>query len=169
MDEQRPVAPVGAPSDGAGIPPEPPPAPAARPRSWRGPIGIAAALVLAFVWGGLAYRELGPRTKALGSVAPLTAIAGSQSPPGWIGDFANAFCDGNADALAVHIGPPLTGNVAGIAAALQDREWTCQRMTFLGGGANPKGAFYVYVMRDGTENEQWWVFTVLGDKVIAIE
>jgi len=168
MDEQRPVHPVGAPSVGAGIPTEPPPAPAARPRSWRGTIGLAAALVLAFVWGGLAYRELGPTTKAFAGVVP-TAVAGQQAPPGWIGDFANAFCDGDADRLATRIGPPLTGNVAAITQALQDRDWKCSRMTFLGAGSNPKGTFYVYVMRDDEQTEQWWVFTVLEDRVIAIE
>lgn len=169
MDEQRPAPPVEAPSDGAGIPTEPPPANAAPPRRWRGTIGIAAAIVLAFVWGGLAYRELGPRTaaKSFAGVAPV--VAGAQAPPGWVGDFAGAFCDGNADSLATHIGPPLTGNVAAITQALTDREWKCSHMTFLGGGSNPKGTFYVYLMRDDTQSEQWWVFTVVGEKVVAIE
>jgi hypothetical protein len=167
MDENRPLTPAGAPSDGAGIPTEAPPANAARPRNWRGTAGIAAALVLAFVWGGLAYRELGPRTRSFAGVLP--AVAGQQSPPGWVDDFATAFCDGNADSLAARIGPPLTGNVAAISQALQDRQWKCAHMTFLGGGANPKGQFFVYVMRDDSRNEQWWVFTVVDGKVVAIE
>ena len=168
MDEQRPASPVEVPSDGAGIPTEPQP-PAALPRrSYRGAIGVAVALILAFVWGGLAYRELGPRSRALAAVGP-TAVRGSEAPPRWIADFAKAFCDGDADLLATHIGPPLTGNVDAIAAALHDREWSCSAMHFLGGGSNPKGTFYVYVMRDKTQNEQWWVFTAVGEQVVAIE
>lgn len=171
MDERRPPDPLGAPSDGAGIPTEPPKRPATLLRHFRGPIGIAAALVLAFVWGGLAYRELGPgttgTTKAFAAVVP--AVAGSQAPPGWIGDFANAFCDGDARSLATRIGPPLTGNVAGITQALADRDWSCTAMRYLGGGTNPKGTFYVYLMRDKSDDEQWWVFTVVDEKVVAIE
>lgn len=172
MDEQRPPDAVGAPSDGAGIPPEPPKKPATPLRHFRGPIGIAAALVLAFVWGGLAYRELGPgatSTKAFAGVVPAAAVAGSQAPPGWIGDFASAFCDGDARSLATHIGPPLSGNVAGIEQALADRDWSCTAMRYLGAGTNPNGTFYVYLMRGESEGEQWWVFTVVDEKVVAIE
>jgi hypothetical protein len=130
---------------------------------------LAVALVLAFVWGGLAYRELGPRTaRSLAAAAPA-AVRGAEAPPGWIGDFATAFCDGDASSIAPHIGPPLTNNVDAIAQALTDRDWSCSAMRYIGGGANPKGTFYVYVMRDGANNEQWWVFTVIGDQVIAIE
>ncbi len=172
MDEQRPAVPPGeAPSDGAGIPTETPRPAAATRRSYRGALGMATALVLAFVWGGLAYRELGLRTArsfAGAGVGP-TAVLGTQAPPGWVGDFASAFCDGDADSLATRIGPPLAGNVAAISAALSDRDWSCSNMRFIGGGANPKGAFYVYVMRDKTEDEQWWVFTVVDEKVVAIE
>jgi hypothetical protein len=168
MDEQRAAGPVEAPSDGAGIPTEPRP-PAAPPRwSHRGAIGVAVALVLAFVWGGLAYRELGPSGRALAATVP-TAVRGSEAPPGWISDFATAFCDGDADTLATRIGPPLSGNVEAIKEALQDRDWSCSAMRFIGGGSNPKGSFYVYVMRDKGNSEQWWVFTAVGQQVVAIE
>ncbi len=172
MDEQRPaVAPSEAPSDGAGIPTETPQPAAPKRRSYRGALGMATALVLAFVWGGLAYRELGPRTARAfaGSGVGPTAVLGTQAPPGWVGTFASAFCDGDADSLAPLIGPPLTGNVAAISAALSDRDWSCSAMHYIGGGTNPKGTFYVYVMRDKSENEQWWVFTVVDEKVVAIE
>ncbi len=170
MDEERPSDPVGAPSDGAGIPPEPPRSDAAPPRRLRGAIGIAAALVLAFVWGGLAYRELGPRATARSAAAGvLPAVAGAQSPPGWVGDFADAFCGGDAGSIATRIGPPLTGNVTAITQALSAGDWSCRDMRFLGGGTNPNGTFYVYVMRAKDENEQWWVFTVVDEKVVAIE
>jgi hypothetical protein len=168
MDEQQPASPVGAPSDGAGIPTEPQPPVARARRSYRGGIGMAVALILAFVWGGLAYRELGPKARALAATAP-TAVRGSEAPPGWVTRFATAFCDGDAESLATHIGPPLTGNVDAIAAALHDRSWSCSAMRFIGGGSNPKGTFYVYVMRDGTDSEQWWVFTAVGEQVVAIE
>ncbi len=169
MDEQRPAGPLEAPSDGAGIPTQPPQAPAARPRRLRGAIGMAAALLLAFVWGGLAYRELGPRTvRSFAGVVP-TAVRGAEAPPGWIGDFAAAFCGGDAGSIAPRIGAPLTGNVEAISQALTDRDWSCSAMRFIGGGSNPKGTFYVYVMRDRSNNEQWWVFTVVGDQVVAIE
>ncbi len=137
--------------------------------------GTLAALVLAFVWGGLAYRELGPRAErsfdalaAAGGSAP-TAVLGTEAPPAWVGDFANAFCAGDADALAARIGPPLTGDVGAIKQALSSRDWRCSGSRYIGGGANPKGSFYVYVMRDEQSNEQWWVFTVVGEQVVAIE
>jgi hypothetical protein len=129
---------------------------------------VAAALILAFVWGGLAYRELGPRSRALAAVAPV-AVRGSEAPPRWVTDFATAFCDGDAPSLATHIGPPLSGNVVAISEALQDRDWNCSGIRYIGGGSNLKGTFYVYVMRDKSENDQWWVFTAVGEQVVAIE
>ncbi len=142
-----------------------------------GLIGTGLALVVAFVWGGLAYRELGPKTtlRALpASVASTvrgsaTAVRGSEAPPGWVDDFATAFCGGDAKALADHVGPPLTGQVDQISQALSQRDWDCGDMRYIGGGANPRGTFYVFVMTDKQSEEQWWVFTVLDDKVIAIE
>lgn len=169
MDEQRPADPVEAPSDGAGIPTEPQPPAAPLRRRHRGAIGMAAALVLAFVWGGLAYRELGPRSaRAFAGVAP-TAVAGAQAPPRWVEEFATAFCSGDATTLAARIGPPLSGNVEAIKQALADRDWSCGAIHFIGGGSNPKGSFYVFVMRDKADREQWWVFTAVGDQVVAIE
>lgn len=147
----------------------------ARPR-FSGLIGTGLALVVAFVWGGLAYRELGPKaTRSLpASVASTTrgtasAVRGSEAPPGWVSDFATSFCGGDATALAEHIGPPLTGQVDQIAQALAQRDWSCSDMRYIGGGANPMGTFYVYVMTNKDNEEQWWVFTAVDDKVIAIE
>lgn len=84
-------------------------------------------------------------------------------------DFASAFCGADAQALAPRLGPPLTGNVDAISQALDSRDWTCRGMRYIGTGTNPKGTFFVYVMRDKDSAEQWWVFTVMGDQVVAIE
>jgi hypothetical protein len=132
---------------------------------------MATALVLAFVWGGIADRQLtpskGPRVAA--AAVPGVAVLGSQQPPQWIGDFASGFCKGDAQAMAPRIGPPLTNDVEAISNALSDRDWDCSEIRFAGSGSNPKGTFYMYVARDGQNGEQWWVFTVVGDQVVAID
>ena len=182
MDEQKPVEPVGA---GASAPSAPasepgseapaapvPASPAAIPRRrrWGGLLGTGLALSLAFVWGGLAYRELGPRTThALPASAAGVAVAGSEAAPKWVGDFAAAFCDGDAKALADHVGAPLSGQVDQIAQALAQRDWTCAEMRYIGGGTNPKGSFFVYLMQDKLSQQQWWVFTVQNDQVVGID
>jgi hypothetical protein len=133
---------------------------------------MATAIVLAFVWGGIADRQLTPSKAARilpAAVAAGAAVQGSETPPGWINDFASAFCKGDAKTIAPRIGPPLTNNVDAIANALSDRDWTCSGIRFAGGGSNPKGSFYLYVTRDGQNAEQWWVFTVIGDQVVAID
>ncbi len=179
MDEQRPAGPAhmesstGAPEPalGAATPawrPAPSAALGTRGR-WGSLLGTALALALAFVWGGLAYRELGPRTHALSVAAAGVAVAGSESPPQWVGTFASAFCDGDAKALAERIGPPLSGQVDQIAQALAQRDWTCAKMRYIGGGTNPKGSFFVYLMQDRQSQQQWWVFTVQNEKVVAID
>jgi hypothetical protein len=143
-----------------------------RRRNWRGAAGMGIALVLAFVWGGIADREMGPG-KAAARMLPAavqgTAVAGAQAPPRWIDDFAGAFCKGDAQTLAARIGPPLTNNVDAIANALSDRDWQCNGIRFAGGGMNPRGAFYMFVTRDAQNGEQWWVFTVIGEQVVAID
>lgn len=151
-----------------------PPAPSARSRPrLRGLMGTGLALVVAFVWGGLAYRELGPKAKydVSSAIPGSVAIRGSEAPPKWIADFAGSFCDGDAQALADHIGPPLTGEVDQIAQALAERDWACSDMHYIGGGTNPKGTFYVYLMTDrqNGNTQEWWVFTTMEDKVVAIE
>lgn len=151
------------------IPAEPREPAASTARRLRGPIGVATALALAFVWGGLAYREVAaPRGPSLAGEA-RTAVRGSEAPPGWVGDFATAFCTGDAPTLASRLGPPLTADVAAIEQALSNRESTCANIRFIGGGANPQATFYVYVTRDDAASEQWWVFTVVGERVVAID
>lgn len=160
--------------DPAPAPPTPvvaPPAtapvrPPARGRGRRPTIGVGLALVLAFAWGALAYRELSPVRQF--ASAPI-AVAGVQAPPGWISDFAKAFCNADAVHLATRMGPPLAGQTEAIAQALATREWSCSTTRFLGGGTNSKGSFYVWLTIDDDQDEQWWVFTVVNDKVIAIE
>ena len=155
-----------------------PPPPLRKKRDWQGAIGLGTALVLAFVWGGIADRQLAPGSKAVrilpASVSSVSngstgAVLGSQTPPSWISDFATAFCKGDAQTIAPRIGPPLTNNVAAIANALSDRDWQCNDIRFAGGGSNPKGSFYMYVTRDKENAEQWWVFTVIGEQVVAID
>jgi hypothetical protein len=174
MDEQHVPDPI--PASGPAVdqaPPEPPRRP--HPR-FSGLIGTGLALVVAFVWGGLAYRELGPKaTRALpASVASTTrgtatAVRGSEAPPGWVSDLVTSFCRGDAKGVVDRVGPPLSGQADQIAQALSRPEWTCNDMRYIGGGTNPKGTFYVYVMTDKDNEEQWWVFTAVDDKVIAIE
>ncbi len=96
-------------------------------------------------------------------------MRGAGAPPQWIADFASAFCRGDAKTLAARIGPPLTNDVQAIASAISDRDRSCADIRYAGGGSNAKGAFYMYVMRDDNEAEQWWVFTVVGDQVVAVE
>jgi hypothetical protein len=143
---------------------------AARRSRWQG-LGMAVAVVLAFVWGGIAYRELAP-ARSVARVIPgvaAAAVKGSEAPPQWINEFAVAFCSGDAKKLAPRIGPPLTNNVEAISNALQDRDWSCNDIRFAGGGANPKGNFFLYITTDSGKGEQWWVFTVAGDQVVAID
>lgn len=175
MDEQRPDL-TDAPSDGAGPVPAPTtPALASRWQRLRGLTGVGVALVLAFVWGGLAYRGLGPKTAD--SMAALidggggrpAAVLGSEAPASWVSDVATAFCSGDADTIAARIGPPLTGDVGAIREALASRDWNCASFRYLGGGTNAQGAFYVFVMRDDHGSEQWWVFTVVGERIVSIE
>lgn len=42
-------------------------------------------------------------------------------------------------------------------------------MRYLGGGHNLLGEFHAYVTVDERSQEQWWIFTVSGGKVIAID
>jgi hypothetical protein len=140
--------------------------PAAHGRGWRSTVGVGLAIVLAFAWGALAYRELSPVRKI--ASAPV-AVAGVQTPPGWIDEFANAFCAGDATKVVALVGPPLAGQGPQIAEALATREWSCSDTRFLGSGLNTKGSFYVWVTIDDDKHEQWWVFTVIDDKVIGID
>ena len=154
--------------------PKPDDVPPPRKRRWRSGAGLAAGLILAFVWGGIAYRELAPSNKSLARMIPAaavgaTAVAGSEAPPSWVNDFANAFCKGDAKTIAPRIGPPLTNNVEAIQNALTSRDWECSDIRFAGGGQNPKGTFYMFITRDGQNAEQWWVFTVTSDQVVAID
>ena len=137
-------------------------------RSWKGPAGMVAALVLSFAWGALTYRELGSTRVVQGPVV-ATAVAGSQSAPAWIGDFVTAFCDADAEHVVAKIGPPLDAEAAQIAEAFASREWSCTDTRYLGGGENTRGEFYAYVTIDDGGGEQWWVFTVVDEKVVAIE
>lgn len=173
--ETRPAAP---PADRPAVQPQQVGPTLAAPRSgrrrWGGLLGTGLALALAFLWGGLTYRELGPKTGHAAPVAGVAAaggvvVAGSEAPPQWVGDFAKAFCDGDAKSLAARIGGQLAGQTDQIAQALAQRDWTCTDMTFLGGGTSPKGSFYVYVMRDKQSQQEWWVFTVQNDQVVGID
>lgn len=137
-------------------------------RSWKGPAGMVAALVLSFAWGALTYRELGSTRVVQGPVV-AGAVAGWGSAPAWIGDFVTAFCDADAEHVAAKIGPPLDAEAERIAEAFASREWTCTDTRYLGGGENARGEFYAYVTIDDDGGEQWWVFTVVDEKVIAIE
>lgn len=144
------------------------PAPARHGRSWKGPAGMAAALVLSFAWGALTYRELGA-TRVIQGPVVAGAVAGSESAPAWVGDFVTAFCAADAEHVAAKIGPPLAAEASQIAEAFASREWSCADTRYLGGGENTTGEFYAYVTIDAGGGEQWWVFTVVDEKVVAIE
>ena len=137
-------------------------------RSWKGPLGLIAALVLSFAWGALTYRELGATRVVQGPVF-AGAVAGSESAPAWVGDFVTAFCSADAEHVASRIGPPLDAQADQIAEAFASREWSCADTRYLGGGANARGEFYAYVTIDDGCAEQWWVFTIADERVIAIE
>lgn len=130
---------------------------------------MMAALVLSFAWGALTYRELGTGARALDGPIAIAAVAGSEAPPGWVGQFATAFCEGDAQQISTRIGPPLDGQTAEIQKALESREWTCSDVRYLGGGTNDSGEFYAYITVEQGGGEQWWVFTVVDEKVVAIE
>jgi hypothetical protein len=130
---------------------------------------MALALVLSFAWGALTYRELGTNERIVAAPLAAAAVAGVESPPGWVADFVNAFCAADAEHIASRIGPPLDGQAAEIEAALASREWSCTDTRYLGGGENRMGEFYAYVTIDQGGGEQWWVFTVVDEKVVAIE
>lgn len=141
-----------------------------RRRSWKGPFGLFAALALSFAWGALTYRELGtPGRVGDSPLIASSALAGSEAPPQWVGDFADAFCTADAEHIAARIGPPLDGKTVEIQEALATREWSCVDTRYLGGGANDKGEFYAWITVDAGGREQWWIFTVMNEKVVAIE
>ncbi|MGH2377466.1 MAG: hypothetical protein ACRDGT_03245 [Candidatus Limnocylindria bacterium] len=129
---------------------------------------MAAALVLSFAWGALTYREIGA-TQVVARPVMAAAVAGSESPPGWVADFATAFCDADAEYIASRLGPPLEGQAADIEEAFASREWSCSETRYLGGGSNGSSEFYAYVTVEGTGGEHWWVFTVRDERVVAIE
>jgi hypothetical protein len=170
MDERRDIEPRAPEALPTPVATEAPVAttPVRKKRDWKGPVGMTAALALAFAWGALTYRELGTGPRPIGPVV-AAAVAGSESPPAWVAAFVQAFCDGNAVALAERLGPPLDGQAAEIEQALASREWTCSDTRYLGGGQNKTGDFYAYITVDANGGEQWWVFTVVGEKVVAIE
>jgi hypothetical protein len=163
--EERPSGPTNEVAAVAAPPAEP------RRRRWGGAIGMTVAIALAFIWGGIADRQFSGRAAARVITVPAAAAAvkGAEAPPQWIGEFASAFCSGDAKTIAPRIGPPLTNNVDAIANALSDRDWECSDIRFAGGGQNPKGLFYVFISRNAQQGEQWWVFTVIGDQVVAID
>lgn len=175
MDEERdvPAEPAAATSDDVFRPTpattEPAPAKPRRSLNWKGPVGLVAALVLSFAWGALTYRELGVTRIVQGAPVVAGAVAGSESAPRWVGDFVSAFCDADADHVAAKIGPPLDAQADQIAEAFASRDWSCADTRYLGGGENARGEFYAYVTIDDSGGEQWWVFTVVDEKVIAIE
>ncbi len=141
---------------------------------WRPLFGGAGALVLAFVWGALAYRELAPRTVAVAGarqagVAPAGIVRGTENPPAWMAKFADAFCAKDAEFVATHLGGPLAMSPEQAASALSQRDWTCTGSRFLGAGANAERTFFVYVIQRSGGEEMWFVFSVEDDKVVGVD
>lgn len=163
-----PVQPVGGPG-ATGAPVAAAQRRAARPRRWMGPLGLMTALALSFAWGALTFRELGTQTRVVTAPIAVTAVAGSEAPPEWIGAFAKAFCAADATYIGSRLGPPLSEKVGDIGEALASREWTCNDTRYLGGGQNSTAQFYAYITLDDEGDEQWWVFTVADEKVIGID
>jgi hypothetical protein len=57
-----------------------------------------------------------------------------------------------------------------VQSAFDQREWSCDNVRYLGTSQGEKGVAYVYVMRDPrTKLENWWVFTVKGDRVVGVD
>jgi hypothetical protein len=151
-----------------------PPVRSRRRPPFRGALGSVLVVALAFAWGALAYRELGPSRVVAADLSSASTrvgtgvVQGSESAPVWIGDFATAFCDGDATAMSDRLGPPLSGQVEDIKQALATRTWGCDSVHYLGGGTSTNGSFYIYLLRDGP-SEMWWVFTTQDDQVIEID
>ena len=133
---------------------------------------MLAAVVIAFAAGALSYREgttlLGPRVAAA-RVSSATAVAGRQAPPGWIDEFARAFCGGDATFVSDHVGGELDIGPDRISDAFARRAWVCASSRYLGSATNPEGQHHVYVMTGKDDTEQWFVFTVMDDKVVGID
>lgn len=157
-EDQAPLAPAA--------PETPQPAPKRPAPRWRGVAGTALALVIAFAWGALAYREMSPVRKIAG--APV-AVAGMQAAPGWMTEFANAFCSADGKVVSARLGGQFDGKLDQVEHALATRDWDCTSTRFLGSGTNVEGQFFVYVTVSPEGKDQWWVFTVVDDRVVAID
>jgi hypothetical protein len=153
----------------AEIEPTTDPAANVRPRRV---FGTFAAFILAFACGVVADRQLGiaagGRIIAPGSAAAI--VAGAERPPGWIADFAGAFCKGDAAYVVANIGGELAAMPEEqIAAALARPKWTCARIRYLGHATNPQAENFVFVTTMDGGEEMWWVFAVVDQKVVAIQ
>ena len=160
MAEIEPATPVEAPR---------PPAPNmhdARPGHVFATFG---AFILAFVCGIAADRQLAS-TPVGRIVTPAGIVAGIERPPGWIRDFADAFCNGDASFIVAHVGGELAQMPEDqIAAALAKPKWTCSRIRYLGHANSPESDSFLFVTTMTGGEEMWWVFAVVEEKVVAIQ
>jgi len=98
-----------------------------------------------------------------------TALAGHQAPPAWIDEFARAFCSGDAAFVSSHVSGELDIGEERIIDAFARRTWDCASSRYLGSATNTEGQHHVYVMTGTDNGEQWFVFTVVNDKVVGID
>jgi len=146
----------------------PTPDPAANVRPSR-VFGTFAAFILAFVGGMVVDRQLA--TTPVGRIAaPAAIVAGHERPPGWISEFADAFCKGDASFIVSHVGGELALMPEDqIAAALAKPKWTCDRIRYLGHANSPQSDNFLFVTTMTGGEEMWWVFAVVEEKVVAIQ
>ncbi|TMG41883.1 MAG: hypothetical protein E6H94_00480 [Chloroflexi bacterium] len=168
MDETRAV-PEGRPGEAPATA-----APAAAPaRPTRAVWGLLATIVIAFGTGALTYREantlLARPVRASAAATGATALAGHQAPPAWIDEFARAFCSGDAAFVSSHVSGELDIGEERIIDAFARRTWDCASSRYLGSATNTEGQHHVYVMTGTDNGEQWFVFTVVNDKVVGID
>jgi hypothetical protein len=133
--------------------------------------GVLAVIALAFGSGALAYREAESLfvRPVRGAARPAAAVAGQQSPPAWVGEFARAFCSGDAGYVSAHVAGQLDIGEVRISDAFAHRAWQCLSSRYLGTASNTDGDHHVFVLQGNDQQEQWYVFTVLEDKVVGLE
>jgi hypothetical protein len=124
-------------------------------------VTIVAAITLAFA-GGLVGHD------RLASLLPVS-LPFSDEPPTWMSDYAHAFCDADTATVASRLDGRV-GTEDDVKAAFAKRDWTCDKVRYLGSSAGKEGTAYIFVLHDpATGLYNWWVFTATGQKIVRID
>ncbi|HKW79251.1 MAG TPA: hypothetical protein VJQ09_09110 [Candidatus Limnocylindria bacterium] len=123
--------------------------------------GLAVAAAASFLAGALGHDQIAaflPGSLALGD-----------TPPAWMSEYANAFCDADPAAVASRLDARV-GTEDDVKAAFARRDWKCDTVRYLGSSNGRQGTAYIYVLHDpATGLYNWWVFTTTGQRIVRID